>query len=75
MKFIIQRLKNIWKWGAYIPTNNVPDNVDVGFSFTGTKKPQLSNSDIAYKYEHRPQAQIIRKKTVDEEVKELLKDE
>lgn len=41
MKYLIKRLKNIWAWGAYVPVSNVPDNVDVGFSFTGTTKAQF----------------------------------
>jgi len=40
----INRLKNIWAWSGYHPTKDldkIPEDVNVGFSWTGNKKAQI----------------------------------
>lgn len=32
------RIKNVWAWSAYHPNGNSPE--EVGFTWTGWKKPQ-----------------------------------
>ena len=44
MKIFFKRIKNLWAWSGYHPTKDldkIPENVNVGFSWTGTKKAQI----------------------------------
>lgn len=70
--FLLQRIKNLIEISKFRPTT-FDDKTEIGDVYTNLKKPIDS---IGYKYNGKPQGQIIKRKlNLDEEVKELLKDE
>lgn len=65
---LIQRLLNIWKLGETKPME-VGEKLGIGDTYIALKK------DIGYKYEGKPEAQIIKRKmSVEEEVAQLLEE-